>query len=74
MRSGMRFGNVDEFVGTLGVHGHDFAKELRGFEICTERRASIVGSEVEYKAYRRATRPFSPHLKLHEPMSMMRYV
>jgi hypothetical protein len=70
----MRFGNVDEFVGTLGVHGHDFGKELRGFEIGTERRASIVGTEVQYKAFGRATRLFSPHLKLREPMPMMRYV
>jgi hypothetical protein len=72
--SGMRFGNVDKLVGTLGLHGHDFAGELRGLEFCTERRASIGGSVVEYKVLGRVTRLFSPHLKLHEPMSMVWYV
>jgi hypothetical protein len=70
----MRFGNVNEIVGTLGLHDHAFAKMLRSLEFCKESRASIAGSEMKYIIFGRATRLFSPHLKLQEPMSMVRYV
>ena len=70
----MCFGDVDEVVGTLGGHGHAFAKQLRGLVIEGESMASIGGVRMEYKLLWWVTRLFSPHPKLDEHMPVVRYV
>jgi hypothetical protein len=61
-------------VGTLGVHGHAVARELRGLVVESGSRASIGGVKVEYKLLWWVTRLFSPHPKLDEHMPVVRYV